>query len=227
MTKPIQRNFALSFNKTKFRITKRSGQVWLRGAQIALALGYQNPENAAKDIFKRHAQEFTDNMTAVVKIKTKGGEQETRIFSLRGAHLLGMFARTEKAAAFRRWILDVLDNEIERAPKALPSPPRALPGKRYHYPRTMLEQPHFTSPRTGKVTLRLSMLANTTQFVSPLFALLNQLRSEGHDISGAFDEAVALRTAAQQSNQVFEQIGALAMEGRLMAAETTTPGEKS
>lgn len=32
-----------------------------------------------------------------------------RIFSPRGAHLIGMFSRTAKAAAFRRWVLDVLD----------------------------------------------------------------------------------------------------------------------
>lgn len=32
-----------------------------------------------------------------------------RIFSLRGAHLVAMFARTPKAKAFRRWVLDVLD----------------------------------------------------------------------------------------------------------------------
>jgi prophage antirepressor-like protein len=38
-----------------------------------------------------------------------------RIFSLRGAYLLGMLARTPKAEAFRRWVLDVLEG-ITRAP---------------------------------------------------------------------------------------------------------------
>lgn len=219
MTKPTQRTFALSFNKTKFRITKRTGQPWLRGAQIALALGYQNPENAAKDIYKRHADEFTDSMTAVVKIKTKGGDQEVRIFSLRGAHLLGMFARTEKAAAFRRWILDVLDNQGEGAPKALPPPPRALPGHRYHYPRAMLDQPRFVTPATGKATLRPAMLANTEHFISPLLALLNHLRSEGHDVSGPLDEAIALRNALRIADSTLEEIGTLAIRGRFTSAE--------
>lgn len=99
---------------------------------------------------------------------------------------------------------------------------------RYHYPRCHLEQPYFTSPRTGKVTLRLGMLSNTTQFVSPLFALLNQLRSEGNDITGALDEAVALRTAAQQANRALEQIGMLTMEARLTPVETeTSTGEQA
>lgn len=32
-----------------------------------------------------------------------------RVFSLRGAHLIGMFARTNKAQEFRRWVLDVIE----------------------------------------------------------------------------------------------------------------------
>lgn len=96
----------------------RNNKHWLRGAQVALALGYKNPDNAIKDLYTRNAAEFTDSMTALVKLPTAGGEQETRIFSLRGAHLLGMFARITKAAEFRRWVLDILDKEIQ--PVSLP-----------------------------------------------------------------------------------------------------------
>ncbi|WHH50597.1 hypothetical protein QFA96_23025 [Pseudomonas sp. Ap32] len=64
-----------------------------------------------RDLYRRHADEFTPTMTALVKMKTRGGEQEVRVFSLRGAHLLGMFARTERAKAFRRKVLDVLDEQ--------------------------------------------------------------------------------------------------------------------
>lgn len=51
-------------------------------------------------------------MTALVKLPTAGGEQQVRVFSLRGAHLLGMFARTDKAASFRKWVLDILDAHV-------------------------------------------------------------------------------------------------------------------
>ncbi|CAM6492057.1 hypothetical protein ENINCK372B1_16190 [Enterobacter intestinihominis] len=51
-------------------------------------------------------------MTGVVKVTTPGGMQDMRVFSLRGAHLIGMFARTPKAKEFRRWVLDVLDREV-------------------------------------------------------------------------------------------------------------------
>ena len=35
------------------------------------------------------------------------------IFSPRGCYLIAMLARTERAKAFRRWILDVLDHLAE------------------------------------------------------------------------------------------------------------------
>lgn len=38
-----------------------------------------------------------------------GQFRTARVFSLRGAHLIAMFARTSKAQAFRRWVLDILD----------------------------------------------------------------------------------------------------------------------
>lgn len=226
MTKHTPSAPALIFNDTKFRITTRTGQPWLRGAQIAEALGYSQANRVA-DIYNRHAAEFTDTMTAVVKLKTKGGDQEVRIFSLRGAHLLGMFARTEKAAEFRRWILDILDNEIEAQAEC-----RAKPGAvaltekpvlkaragHYHYPRSHLEQPYYTNPGTGKVTLTLSMLGDTTHFVSPLMALLNQLRSEGFDVSAPFDEAVAMRSVLQQADRDLEAMSSLALKARFRSA---------
>ena len=43
-----------------------------------------------------------------------------RIFSLRGCHLLAMFARTPVAKAFRRWVLDVIEQYGDRVPVAEP-----------------------------------------------------------------------------------------------------------
>ncbi|WP_445402300.1 BRO-N domain-containing protein [Zobellella sp. An-6] len=87
------------------------GQPWLQAAQIAQALGYAN-ENAISRIYRRNAGEFTPCMTERVKLALSGNlQKEVRIFSLRGAHLLAMFSRTEVAAEFRRWVLDVLDHQ--------------------------------------------------------------------------------------------------------------------
>ena len=37
-----------------------------------------------------------------------------RVFSLRGAHLVAMFARTAKGQEFRRWVLDMLDGQAHK-----------------------------------------------------------------------------------------------------------------
>lgn len=99
----------LTFHDTALHIVDWQGEPWLRGQQIADALGYKNRKQAVDDLFSRNAAEFTDGMTEVLDLPTAGGVQPVRIFSLRGAHLLGMLARTERAAEFRRWVLDVLE----------------------------------------------------------------------------------------------------------------------
>lgn len=103
------RGSALAFQDTEFDVVDLHGQPWLRGQQIADALGYKNPRQAIDDTYSRNAAEFTDDMTQVLELPTAGGAQPVRIFNLRGAHLLGMLARTDRAAEFRRWVLDVLE----------------------------------------------------------------------------------------------------------------------
>lgn len=106
---------ALAFHGTTFDIIDRNSQPWLRVHQIGEALEYKNPDRSLTNLYNANAAEFTDSMTAVVKLPTAGGVQDVRIFSLRGAHLLGMFARTARAAEFRRWVLDVLDAQTQPA----------------------------------------------------------------------------------------------------------------
>lgn len=89
--------------------------IWLTASQIGFALQYAD-DKAVQRIYSRHADEFTANMTRVVKVTTPYGEQLTRAFSLRGAHLVAMFARTPKAKDFRRWVLDILDREAAQSP---------------------------------------------------------------------------------------------------------------
>lgn len=108
---PTRAPSALVFQKTSFDIVDRTGERWLRGYQIGTALGYTQPSQAISKIYDRNADEFTDNMSAVVVLASAGGDQQTRIFSLRGAHLIGMLARTPVAKEFRRWVLDVLEGE--------------------------------------------------------------------------------------------------------------------
>lgn len=82
---------------------------------------------------------------------------------------------------------------------------------RYHYPRSLLDQPHFVVPATGKASIYLGMLANTTHYTSPLMALLNQLRSDGYDVSAPLDEAIAMRTLLQQVAKDIEEIRSITL----------------
>ena len=103
-------NASLTFNDIQFSVIDHSGQPWLKSSEIAKALGYSDERSVSK-IFQRNADEFSGNMTQVVEISEGVNlTTSTRIFSLRGCHLVAMFARTKIAKSFRRWVLDVLDS---------------------------------------------------------------------------------------------------------------------
>lgn len=110
-------NNALTFHNTTFSFMEMAGQIWLTAAEVGEALGYSD-DKAIHRLYRKHADEFTVNMTGVVKVTTPGGVQDSRVFSLRGAHLMGMFSRTAVAKEFRRWVLDVLDREVQHSPIA-------------------------------------------------------------------------------------------------------------
>lgn len=112
---------ALSFNDTQFDVIDRNQQPWLRGTQIGDALGYKKAGRISIDkLYKANADEFTDSMTALVKLPDlspqsgdAGQIREVRVFSLRGCHLLAMFARTAIAKEFRKWVLDILEKQTQ------------------------------------------------------------------------------------------------------------------
>ena len=113
---------ALSFNDVSLvpvPVTN-SPFTWLRSTEIARALGYSD-ERSVSRIYARNAGEFSENMTQVIEMSEGVNlTTTTRIFSLRGCHLLAMFSRTPVAKAFRKWVLDVLDRLAEEEQAALP-----------------------------------------------------------------------------------------------------------
>lgn len=123
---------ALTFKSQTFDVVDQNGQPWLTLADIAKALyakggdqtdasldqgGDQsgppstNAIRQVQKLYQRHSDEFTAGMTSIVEMATRSGKQMMRIFSLRGAHLLAMFARTQVAKEFRAWVLDLLEHE--------------------------------------------------------------------------------------------------------------------
>lgn len=104
----------LAFHDHKFSAVTHNNQIWLTATDIAAALEYADDKSVLR-IYTRHTDEFTDGMASVVNLTIRGVQRENRIFSLRGAHLIAMFARTPVAKEFRRWVLDILDREVGEA----------------------------------------------------------------------------------------------------------------
>ncbi|WP_234857212.1 Bro-N domain-containing protein [Acinetobacter junii] len=109
---------SLAFNDIQFHpVQQNDDQIWITSSELARALGYAREDSVSR-IYIRNSDEFISTMTLNVKLTVKGfgngnSEKETRIFSLRGAHLIAMFARTPVAKEFRKWVLDILDREVQ------------------------------------------------------------------------------------------------------------------
>lgn len=117
---------ALTFNDVTLSPVTHQNNLWIRAVELARALGYSDTRKVTH-LYERNSDEFTPDMTQVIEIPevpelgtSKNLVTKARIFSLRGCHLLAMFARTPVAKAFRRWVLDVLDRLAAEERAALP-----------------------------------------------------------------------------------------------------------
>ena len=119
---------ALTFNDVILSPITYQNCLWIRAAELARALGYSDTRKITH-LYERNADEFTPEMTQVIEISDvpemgtlENLRRKARIFSLRGCHLVAMFARTPVAKAFRRWVLDALDKLDAEQHAALSSP---------------------------------------------------------------------------------------------------------
>ncbi|EPG6888981.1 BRO-N domain-containing protein, partial [Acinetobacter baumannii] len=103
-------SLALSFNDVNFSPVRQDGQIWLSSSELAIALDYKQVDAVTK-VYNRNSDEFTEKMTQVIN-NPQAPNLGVRIFSLRGCHLIAMFARTAVAKQFRKWVLDILDKEV-------------------------------------------------------------------------------------------------------------------
>ncbi|EOS9812625.1 Bro-N domain-containing protein [Salmonella enterica subsp. diarizonae serovar 16:z10:e,n,x,z15] len=118
----VQKN-ELTFHNVTFNQVSHENQIWLTSSELAKALGYKKSD-AVTQIYSRYHDEFTESMSTTLKMsvvrKTGAVDIPVRVFSLRGAHLISMFANTPVAKEFRRWVLDILDREVADKPESSP-----------------------------------------------------------------------------------------------------------
>ncbi|EPY6052457.1 BRO family protein [Escherichia coli] len=119
----------LVFKSHVLETIELDGKQWFTAATLASALEYSRGDKITQ-IYNRNSDEFTPCMSINLKMRFNGinnslREKDVRIFSLRGAHLVAMFATTPVAKEFRRWVLDILDREAEKS--AIPPQPHIQP----------------------------------------------------------------------------------------------------
>lgn len=120
---------------------------------------------------------------------------------------LAMVENNDKGRQIRRYFIS-----LER--KAINSrKTRSLSSKKYHYPRNRLEQPYFAEKKPA--SLSLSMLANTKEFTSQLKALLNELRTDGHNVDAAWDEYQAMDEIIRHCDGFMDEVIELALAKKL------------
>lgn len=98
----------VEFNHQNIELISKNNQLYMSGAQIGRVIELSQNDGIAK-IYGRHKSEFTDEMTITIR----QGRSTVRLFNREGAWLIGMFARTPKAAEFRKWVLKVLGTVVD------------------------------------------------------------------------------------------------------------------
>lgn len=191
----------LTFQNFTFNPVTENGQVWLTSAELAKAIGYKKTD-AISQLYSRNADEFTNAMTTTLKMsvvrKTGTVDMVVRLFSLRGAHLIAMFASTPVAKQFRKWVLDILDREIELGNHS--------PAFYYHYPIESADVHDRKFQNTRLTARRLLDERNP----APDLALLDQLEADGFDVTGAKARIYALYNVAETTvsmEDVFAESG--------------------
>ncbi|MHA3105390.1 Bro-N domain-containing protein [Acinetobacter sp. ANC 3791] len=113
--KEIRHEQSISFNAIQFHpVQQNDDQIWITSSELAYALGYKQADAVTK-VFNRNSDEFTQDMTQMIE-NPQTPNLGVRVFNLRGCHLITFFARTPVAKEFRKWVLDILDKEVQ--PKA-------------------------------------------------------------------------------------------------------------
>ena len=93
-------NDLTTFSKTEFgqvRTVEINGTPWLVGKDVAIALGYKNPQRAIRDHVDTEDQGET-------KTVTPSGEQEMLIINESGLYSLILSSKMPKAKAFKHWV---------------------------------------------------------------------------------------------------------------------------
>lgn len=112
------------FHGLKLDIIDHAGRRWLTAEQAGLALGYNeaNASSGVRNLYNRHADEFTEADSRRINLMRRDGKtSEQLVFSDTGCIKLGFFANTTRAKEFRTWAAKTL--AAQSAPVVVQSRP--------------------------------------------------------------------------------------------------------
>lgn len=99
------------FNNPEFgsiRSIKQNGEPWFVGKDVALALGYSNPQKAIRD----HVDDLDKGVN---EMDTPGGKQQMPIINESGVYSLIFSSKLEGAQRFKRWVTSEVLPSIRRS----------------------------------------------------------------------------------------------------------------
>ena len=126
------------FEDLELTVIHKDGERWLTAEQVGKALGYSSPQHDVNRLFRRYRHEFIEGLDFdIIDLREffetgtnsapvspeKGinlipfssrGPKRLRLFSLRGCRRLAMLANTSRAALFRDWVLERLEEDPRR-----------------------------------------------------------------------------------------------------------------
>ena len=110
------------FSGTEIELLQREdGQVFVTSEQLGLALGYKGDDDQRSRSIRKLAERHQDEIRPFkveYKLTRDGVTKRVVAWERTGVYLFAMWARTDKAKAFRAWILKTCD-ELEKGDKVL------------------------------------------------------------------------------------------------------------
>lgn len=99
---------SFKFNEIECNIYSKDNEMFMTGEQLGKVLGYSEPRIAISKITNRNEYLKDKEFSAVTKMVTPSGTQETRVFTEDGIYEVTMLSKTETGKKFRKVVRGII-----------------------------------------------------------------------------------------------------------------------